>query len=47
MWACIINNITNSKIQNNVKFKYAITSMNNISTIIGISIVVMLILAMI
>ena len=32
MWAYIINNVTNSKIQNNVKFKYAITSMNNISS---------------
>ena len=32
MWAYIIDNVTNNKIQNNVKLKYAITSMNNIST---------------
>ena len=28
MWAYIIDNVTNNKIQNNVKLKYAITSMN-------------------
>ena len=32
MWAYIIDNVTNNKIQNNVKLKYAITSMNNISS---------------
>ena len=51
IWAYIINNVTNNKIQNNVKFKYATTSMNNISkllvVIIEIAIVVMLILTMI
>ena len=30
MWAYIIDNITNNKILNNIKLKYAITSMNNI-----------------
>ena len=47
MWAYIINNNTINKIQNNVKFIYAITSMNNISSYIRRAIVVMLILAMI
>ena len=32
MWAYIIDNVTNTKIQNNVKLKYAITSMNDISS---------------
>ena len=31
MCAYIIDNVTNNKIQNNVKLKYAITCMNNIS----------------
>ena len=31
MWAYIIDNVTNNKIYNNVKLKYAITSMNNVS----------------
>ena len=51
MWAYIIDNVTNNKIQNNVKLKYAITSMNNISNYnrnsYSTSIVVLLILAMI
>ena len=47
MWAYIIYNVTNNKIQNNIKLKYAITSMNNISSYIRRAIVVMLILAMI
>ena len=29
MWAYIIDNVTNNNIQNNVKIKYAITSMNS------------------
>ena len=32
MWAYIIDNVTNNKISNNVKLKFAITSMNNNST---------------
>ena len=32
MWAYIIDNITNNKILNNIKLKYAITSMNIISS---------------
>ena len=31
MWAYIIDNVTNNKIYNNVKLKYATTSMSNIS----------------
>ena len=34
IWAYIINNVINNKIQNNVKLKYAITSMNNISKLL-------------
>ena len=32
MQAYIVDDVTNNKIQNNVKLKYAITSMNNISS---------------
>ena len=32
MWAYIINDLTNNKIQNNIKLKCAITSMNNVSS---------------
>ena len=32
MWIYIIDNVTNNKILNNIKLKYSITSMNNISS---------------